>query len=118
MSKLVVKDSRHINNTLVACYSIDNGNNYRWAFNTDVCYASSTEASSTGDSEVVPTTVTDGSDKETIVDTDDETSAAANQLFAQKYRWPIVVASLLVAGLGIWWLIGFMKRRNKEDDAY
>jgi len=118
MSKLVVKDSRHTNNTLVACFSIDNGNNTNWAFNTDVCYAAAAEASSTGDSEVVPTTETDDSEKETIVDTDDETSAAANQSFAQKYRWPIVVASLLVAGLGVWWLIGFMKRRNKEDDVY
>jgi len=109
MSKLVVKDSRHTNNTLVACYSIDNGNNYRWAFNTDVCYSSTSSATATtADTEVTPI----ATETETVVDIEEEleTEQVAN---SSKNKY-IIGGSLLVALGGIWWLVAVARRKHDE----
>jgi len=113
MSKLAVKDSNHINNTLVACYSIDNGNNDGWAFNTDVCY-SSVETSSTGnpaiDQEVVPEPEVNNEIDGQV----DYGEAAADS--SSSSRWYVVALSLIIASGGIWWLIAITRRRR--DGGY
>jgi len=110
MSKLAVRDSRHINNTLVACYSTDNGNNYRWAFNTDACYSStsSTAATAAADTEVAPTSAETDTEYNSI---GYESSEQASAKPKNKY---IIGGSLLVALGGIWWLVAVARRKNNE----
>jgi len=121
-----IKDGNSTNGTILACKSVNGGNNINFAFNASDCdpaVASSSSSSSssstssdaateeavTTDTEVTPTT-------NTIVDTSDQETNATQKSFGQRYKWQIIILSLVIAAGGIWWLILLARRRRQDED--